>query len=532
MEKELINNAKSNIYPFHMPGHKRRGAEVLGEMRPYDIDITEIDGFDNLHHANGIIKQAQDEAAQLYGADHAYFLINGSTCGILAALSAATKRGDRILVARNCHKAVYHGIYLRQLRPVFIYPNITKSGIQGQITASDVEKAFEENPDIKAVVITSPTYDGVVSDIAAIARIAHAHGAPLIVDEAHGAHFGFGGGFPENAIKLGADAVILSLHKTLPAFTQTALLVTQDIFCELENEMYTVTAQEDNSLEKCLLDHRQIEKFLGIYETSSPSYVFMTGIERCIHYVRDNGEAPFAELRHHLDNFYQKTSNLKHLRVVRKSDFSVEEAFDFDESKILIFTDSTDMSGQELLGILLHKYDIQLEMAAGSYALALCSIMDTEEGFDRLAEALISIDENISAMAANDTDIINEISEADYTDNNWDTTCDICREQDKLDTSIYQVLPKAMEMYEAYDMETEAVPFSQAAGRTSGAFVHLYPPGIPLVVPGEIINEKLVDDVKKALGLGMEVDGLFYDKRADKWSFCAIYSVNSNDLPV
>lgn len=484
MEKELINNAKSNIYPFHMPGHKRRGAEVLGEMKPYDIDITEIEGFDNLHHANGIIRQAQAEAAQLYGADHAYFLINGSTCGILAAISAATKRGDRILVARNCHKAVYHGIYLRQLRPVFIYPQITRSGIQGQITAVEVEKAFKENPDIKAVVITSPTYDGVVSDVASIAQIAHAHGVPLIVDEAHGAHFGFGGDFPENAIKLGADAVILSLHKTLPAFTQTALLVTQDI---------------NNIADKgkCLLDYRIVEKFLGIYETSSPSYVFMTGIERCIHYVRDNGETPFTELRHHLDNFYQKTSDLKHLRVVRKSDFSVEEAFDFDESKILIFTDNTDMSGQELLEILLHKYDIQLEMAAGSYALALCSIMDTEEGFDRLAEALISIDEDISLQEGT-------------------------KYSTKHGNSIYQTLPKAMEMYEAYDMQTEAVPFSQAVGRTSGAFVYLYPPGIPLVVPGEIINEKLVGDVRKALELGMEVDGLCYDDNADKYSFVTV----------
>lgn len=518
MEKELINNAKSNIYPFHMPGHKRRGAEVLGEMKPYDIDITEIEGFDNLHHANGIIRQAQDEAAQLYGADHAYFLINGSTCGILAAISAATKRGDRILVARNCHKAVYHGIYLRQLRPVFIYPQITRSGIQGQITAVEVEKAFKENPDIKAVVITSPTYDGVVSDVVSIAQIAHAHGVPLIVDEAHGAHFGFGGDFPENAIKLGADAVILSLHKTLPAFTQTALLVTQDIFCELENEMYTVTAQENNSLGncdidnsdinnignnniadkgKCLLVHKLVEKFLGIYETSSPSYVFMTGIERCIHYVRDNGEAPFTELRHHLDNFYQKTSDLKHLRVVRKRDFSAEEAFDFDESKILIFTDNTDMSGQKLLEILLHKYDIQLEMAAGSYALALCSIMDTEEGFDRLAEALISIDEDILLQEGT-------------------------KHSDKHGNSIYQTLPKAMEMYEAYDIQTEAVPFSQAVGRTSGAFVYLYPPGIPLVVPGEIINEKLVGDVRKALELGMEVDGLCYDDNADKYSFVTV----------
>ena len=182
MEKELINNSQSNIYPFHMPGHKRRGSDIGAGLDPYAIDITEIDNFDNLHHAEGIIKEAQAEAAALYGAKRAYFLINGSTCGILAAISAATKRGDKVLVARNCHKAVYHALYLRQLHPVFTYPEITRTGLQGQITEAQIRVAFDENPDIKAVVITSPTYDGVVSDVAAIASVAHAHGALLIVD--------------------------------------------------------------------------------------------------------------------------------------------------------------------------------------------------------------------------------------------------------------------------------------------------------------------------------------------------------------
>ena len=505
MEKELQKNAQSNIYPFHMPGHKRRGAEVLGQMSPYDIDITEIEGYDNLHHANGIIKQAQDEAAALYGGKYAYFLINGSTCGILAAISAAVPRGGSILVARNCHKAVYHAIYLRQLRPVFMYPEITDSGIQGQITAQEVRTAFEENPDIRAVVITSPTYDGVVSDVAEIAKIAHEHGARLIVDEAHGAHFGFGGGFPENAIKQGADAVILSLHKTLPAFTQTALFVLGDE----KNEYFSPVNCADNTSEKEIhtkqqpLYHTSVEKFLGIYETSSPSYVLMAGIERCIHYVRDNGEQPFTELRANLDKFYQKTADLKYLRVVRKSDFTEDEAYDFDESKILIFTDKAGISGQELLEILLHDYEIQLEMAAGSYALALCSIMDTESGFERLAAAL------------HDIDAMPDIKESKrFANLEHDQTQSNNKAQHKnesikmLDTSIYQRLPKAIEMYEAYDTPAYSVPLDKAAGLVSGAVVNLYPPGIPLIVPGEVINEKLIEDIKKALALKMEVDGL------------------------
>ena len=192
--------------------------------------------------------------------------------------------------------------------------------------------------------------------------LADGYGALLIVDEAHGAHFGFGGGFPQNAIALGADAVIVSLHKTLPAFTQTALLLLGG------------------------MREAAVEKFLGIYETSSPSYVLMTGIERCIHYVCDNKETAFAQLRSRLDRFYQKVSGLSHLNVVRKSDFSADEAYDFDESKIIIFTKEA-MNGHTLLELLLKKYELQLEMAAGNYVLALASVMDTDEGFDRLADA-------------------------------------------------------------------------------------------------------------------------------------------------
>ena len=219
--EKLQEYRAEDMYPFHMPGHKRK---PLPFPNPYSIDITEIDGFDNLHHAEGILKEAQERAADLYGSKECFYLVNGSTCGLLAAICAATKKRDKVLVARNCHKAVYHALYLNELQAEYIYPVITKSGIQGQIEPEQVKKALLLNPDIAAVILTSPTYEGVVSDINAIAGIAHERGIPLIVDEAHGAHLGFGAGFPENAVRQGADAVIMSLHKTLPSFTQTALL--------------------------------------------------------------------------------------------------------------------------------------------------------------------------------------------------------------------------------------------------------------------------------------------------------------------
>ena len=219
LDQKLTEYGKSDIYPFHMPGHKRRKFDF---PNPYEIDITEIDGFDNLHHAEEILKEAQQRAADLYGAQRSFYLINGSTCGILAAVSACTQKHDKILMARNCHKAVYHAVFLKELQAEYLYPKVNDYGIQGQITPEQVEDAFLKHPDITAVLITSPTYEGVVSDVAGIAKIAHAHGVPLIVDEAHGAHFGFSEGFPKEAGKEGADLVIMSLHNTLPSFKQTA----------------------------------------------------------------------------------------------------------------------------------------------------------------------------------------------------------------------------------------------------------------------------------------------------------------------
>ena len=224
LDDALKNYTRENVYPFHMPGHKRQ-MDLLGDTSPYSIDITEIDGFDDLHHADGILKDAQERAARIYHADETHFLINGSTVGILSAIFGVTQKGDTILVARNCHKSVYHAIDMNELNPVYLYPAFdSEAQLNTEISAEDVRTALEKNPKIRAVVIVSPTYDGVVSDVEAIAEAVHEKGIPIIVDEAHGAHFGFHPYFPENSNTKGADLVIHSLHKTLPSLTQTALL--------------------------------------------------------------------------------------------------------------------------------------------------------------------------------------------------------------------------------------------------------------------------------------------------------------------
>ena len=186
--ERLSTYAASDAYPFHMPGHKRQvKMGITSVPNPFSVDITEIDGFDNLHHAEDILKESMNSAAAVYGADRSWYLVNGSTCGILAAIAAAVKPGEKILMAPNSHKSAYHAVVLNQLEPVYLYPEeVPEFQIPGEIEPEQVERALLEHPEIRAVFVTSPTYEGIVSDIQGIAATAHRHGAALIVDEAHG----------------------------------------------------------------------------------------------------------------------------------------------------------------------------------------------------------------------------------------------------------------------------------------------------------------------------------------------------------
>lgn len=460
MEEYLLEKLKqygeSDFYPFHMPGHKRAELEF---PNPYKIDITEIEGFDNLHQSEGILLKAQMQAARLYGSKKSYYLVNGSTCGILAAICAGTKRGEKILVARNVHKSVYHALYLNSLRGVYVNPAVTSQGIQGSVSPVDVEKKLEENPDIRAVVITSPTYEGIVSDIAEIAEIVHRRGIPLMVDEAHGAHFGFSDYFPETAVSLGADVVIQSLHKQFPSFTQTALL----------------------HLNSGLIREREIEKYLGIFETSSPSYVLMAGMEKCLRFVEDNKADLFQNFKKNLENFYKRTENLLYIKVLRSEDLKTEECFAKDPSKLVISVRDTNITGREFYNLLLEKYHLQMEMESGFFVLGMTSVMDSEEGFERLCHALEETDK-----------ILNREK----------------RDISKLIREIYLPMEKKMELYQAMEEETVTVSFDRAAGRISGAMVSLYPPGIPVLLPGEEITKDFIKNIRECQKLGLNVQGI------------------------
>ncbi len=453
----------TDYYGFHMPGHKRNQIR-FGEGLPYGIDITEIEGFDDLHHADGIIKEAQQEAARLYGAEETKFLVNGSTAGILSAVLGCTKKGDQILVARNCHKSVYHAIFLNELEPVYLWPGFSRQfQLNTEISVSAVKAALTKHSRIKAVVIVSPTYDGVVSDIESIAEAVHERGIPLIVDEAHGAHFGFHPYFPENALKRGADVVIHSLHKTLPSLTQTALL-------HMRGEY---------------IDKRRISSYLDMLQSSSPSYILMASIHECIRMLREEKEQLFEPYVRNLDTLRKNLQNLKHLKLVQTEHY--------DRSKLVISVRHTDMSGRELYRELLEKYHLQMEMAAGSYVLAMTSPGDTKEGFARLEQALFELD-----AAAKLRENVQEDDIAKLPENPV-----IC-------TSAKAALCGAK--------ETTYLPVEKSEGMISLEYAYLYPPGCPMIVPGERISRECIKRLAGYQKLGFKIEGLEKEGSIGVWN--------------
>ena len=487
-EELLINRlaayARSDMYPFHMPGHKRRTGPEESFMNsctdsftnPFAVDITEIEGFDNLHHPEGILKDSMKWAADVYGADQTYYLINGSTGGILAAVCGSVPRGGRILVSRNCHKSVYHGICLNQLKTSYVYPQeIEGLGIQGGITAEDVDRMLNRYMDTQAVLIVCPTYDGIVSDIEAIARIVHRAGLPLIVDEAHGAHFRYDAMFPVSALDLGADVVIQSVHKTLPSLTQTALL---HIKCN----------RPDGG---CYADRERIDRYIHMVQSSSPSYVLMASIENSIYQMEQTDTAPYGKQLYRLR---RRLGQMRHLRLADTGLIGQAGIRDLDISKIVVSTRGTCLypaedgltgfTGAQLDDILRREYHLEMEMCGADYVTAITTVMDSGEGLERLGDALTRID--------------TQLTDAGYKPDGRSGN----------QKSVYSMrCDTAMSMGEAMEEKMASVGLEDSAGCISGEFVYIYPPGIPIVAPGEWISRPILEVILEYRDKGLPVQG-------------------------
>ena len=546
MYDKLREYAKGDDYPLHMPGHKRRTFGALPESL-FSMDITEIPDFDDLHAPEGVLKELEERVAKLYGADESFVLVNGSTCGILSALSCALPEGGHLLMARNCHKSAYHAAYLRKLRLTYLMPPVLAGfGICEGISPKQVEEALAKDPTIQAVLIVSPTYEGRISPIREIAEVVHGHGKILIVDEAHGAHLGLtrrpaveangvgnaagsrdvdeangvgnaagsrgavpeGAAWHENSCRAGADLVIHSVHKTLPAMTQTALLhVNGD-----------------------RVDRERLRRFLRIYQSSSPSYVLMASVDNAIAMIEQDGERLFHEFYENFTRMTDALSACKHFKILAvkreaglgilavkrevglgilavKREVGLGKGSDFadggfasdtslvalckessltavtsqDIGKLLIHAGDSGLTGQQIYDTLREKYHLQLEMAAGEYCLAMFTIGDTAEGFERTTKALLEMDRAVETRIGTEADA------------------------PVLHSSNPDII---MSLNEAWDAPYEEVPLSACEGHVAAEFVNLYPPGTPIVAPGEAFTKKIQEDILRAQAQGLSLRGV------------------------
>lgn len=452
LQERLGAYAAAGALPFHMPGHKRNmaAAPFLAPLGG-GLDITEIDGFDDLHHARGVLREEMDRAAALWGAERTFFLVNGSSCGLLAAIYALGMKGGEAVVARNCHKSVYHGLELCGLAPKWLRPDwCAPLGLWGSAAPAAVEEALAETPGARFVLLTSPTYDGVLSDIAAIADLCHRRGVPLIVDEAHGAHLGFPG-FPDGAVKLGADIVVQSAHKVLPSLTQTALLHTGG-----------------------LVDAAGVERALNVFESSSPSYVLLSALSGCVRWLER--QAALAPWQAGLAAFDRETAGLAHLYIPnhgRELGRAYPGVFGWDPSKLVIF----GWNGFALMDALRERFQIELEMAQPHCALALTGAGDDPSRLTRLARALCALD----GQGAVDRPPIPG-PPPDFP-------------------------PARLAPRQALASGWEALPPGQAAGRICAQYLWAYPPGIPLAVPGEELTPSLLEQLAALAAGGAELRG-------------------------
>ncbi len=454
-----------------MPGHKRKQECAYN---PYSYDMTEIDGMDNLYEAEGILKDAMNRASKCYGADISYYLVNGSTGGILTAIFATTKENDRILVARNCHGSVYKSIYLRKLVPEYIYPEMIEGmDMFGSVNAEVIEEKLKEFEDIKVVVITSPTYEGVVSDIKKIAEIVHKYNRILIVDEAHGSHLGFHKYFPDGAVKCGADIVVQSMHKTMKGLTQTGLL----------------------HIKGNRVDAAEVKKYLGIFQTSSPSYVLMSSIDNSVSRVLEFGPILFDGYVENLKKFTKNVEKLTHISVFNVDNVNKSKVFDIDRGKLVIFMNSRKKDARYLYDTLRDKYHLQLEMVSTKYVLAMTSLADSAEGFERLYKALEDIDREVRV-------------EERYLSRNG-----IAIEKKAQQTLMFEGRAVVkMGPAEAQEQEKEVVNITDAIGKISCEYIYMYPPGIPILAPGEIIMKNTVNNYIGYKDKGYNIYGPRYNE--------------------
>ncbi|MDD6155097.1 MAG: aminotransferase class V-fold PLP-dependent enzyme [Eubacteriales bacterium] len=487
----LLTHAAEEKASFHMPGHKGGEAyrkwlsnETLDKLTRapealFGMDITEIPGADNLQKPEGLIREIEERYARLYDVRRSFLLINGSSCGLMAAIAAMVPRGGKCVVARNSHRSVFNGLWLAAAEAVYAYPRIDeKLGITLEVTPEEIERCLDEEPDAAAVVLTSPNYYGVMSDIKRIAEIVHERGKILIVDQAHGAHLRFfdeyapyvGAGMSSNprataAEQLGADIVINSTHKTLATFTQSAIA----------------------NICSDTVDADVFEEYLLSLESTSPSYLLMTSLDLNAQILENNGREAIQTWSDNVKRFRKEAGDIRGLEI-----------FDhplLDNTKILMDMSGLGLSGADLNSELM-KRGVYSELTAGNYVMALTGIGNRRGDYDILLEALREIADEFSGGMS---------------------------EREALKYGGEHRMPSLADVWSSVSRKglnasdfkgsTELTPLSECVGRVSAAMLTPYPPGTPIVCPGEVISKEAVEWLNGFIKDGGDVLGVDGDGR-------------------
>lgn len=442
-----------DIISFHVPGHKmgkifdKLGYNNILE-KIYTLDTTEIEGTDNLHNAKEVIKQSQERASRVFNSDKTIYLVNGSTCGIQAAIMSTCPPKSKIIVNRDCHQSVINSCILGDITPVYIDSEICReTNILKGINYSKAKEIIDNNLDAKAIILTYPTYYGETYNLQDICNYAHDKDMIVIVDEAHGAHLELSDRLPKSAINLGADIVIQSTHKTLPSFTQSSMV----------------------HIKGNRVDYNKLLSILRIIESSSPSYLFMSSLELAVDIYEKHGKELMESLLNNIDKFKDKF----------KSNHDVYIYNEMDKTKIFISLKNIGMTGYELDEILRSEYKMQCELSNHYGVLLICTIGNEEEDFICLETAL--------------KDILNKY-----------------KNKGSIEDTDYPVSIPKMKLTprEAFYKEKKRVKLKDSIGKISGEYIIPYPPGISLISPGEIISEEIITYIHQGIKNGMIVSGI------------------------
>lgn len=442
-----------DIISFHVPGHKmgkifdKLGYNNILE-KIYTLDTTEIEGTDNLHNAKEVIKQSQERASRVFNSDKTIYLVNGSTCGIQAAIMSTCPPKSKIIVNRDCHQSVINSCILGDITPVYIDSEICReTNILKGVNYSKAKEIIDNNLDAKAIILTYPTYYGETYNLQDICNYAHDKDMIVIVDEAHGAHLELSDRLPKSAINLGADIIIQSTHKTLPSFTQSSMV----------------------HIKGNRVDYNKLQSILRIIESSSPSYLFMSSLELAVDIYEKHGKELMESLLNNIDKFKDKF----------KSNHDVYIYNEMDKTKIFISLKNIGMTGYELDEILRSEYKMQCELSNHYGVLLICTIGNEEEDFICLETAL--------------KDILNKY-----------------KNKGSIEDTDYPVSIPKMKLTprEAFYKEKKRVKLKDSIGKISGEYIIPYPPGISLISPGEIISEEIITYIHQGIKNGMIVSGI------------------------